>query len=210
MMKNRKMKIEQKKFPTIKRFELGTKRIEVFDKSLNEELEYSIDYLELGNNIVKKKGTQGRIGEIILLAFFGLEFGMLIYTLITEPNSNMVVFWVFASGVFLGIYLMARFSRKKNLIYITGGSKSIELYQDRPNVESAKKFITELQNRIRGAYKTEYLRFDDSTPFEAKKYQVDWLNRINVLSDEEATRLIAEYKKGNTPNIGFRTGSESP
>lgn len=204
------MKIEQKRYPTLKRFELGSKRIEVFDKSISEELEYSVDYLELGNSVVKKKATQGRIAEIILLAFFGLEFGILIYTLITEPQSNMVAFWVFASGVFLGFYLLARFSRKKNLIYITGGTKSLELYQDKPNLETATKFINELQNRIKKAYKTEYLKFDDSTPFEAKKYQVEWLNRINVLSDQEASKLLKEYEKGNTPNIGFKSGNESP
>lgn len=204
------MKIEQKRYPTIKRFELGSKRVEVFDKSINEELEYSIDYLELGNSIVKKKGTQGRNAEIFLLAFFGLEFGMLVYTLITEPKSNMVAFWVFASGIFLGIYLMARFSRKKNLIYITGGTKSLELYQDRPDIETANRFISELQNRIKKAYKTEYLRFDESTPFEARKYQVDWLNRINVLTDQEAKELIDEYAKGTTPNIGFKTENELP
>ena len=202
------MKIEQKKYPTIKRFELGTKRIEVFDKSLNEELEYSIDYLELGNSIIKKKGTQGRNAEIFLLAFFGLEFGMLIYTLITDPKSNMVAFWVFASAMFMGVYLLARFSRKKNLIYITGGTKSLELYQDRPNIETAAKFINELQNRIKNAYKTEYLRFDESAPFEAKKYQVDWLSRINILSDDEADKLLTEYRNNKSTNIGFNKSSE--
>ncbi len=204
------MQIEQKKYPTIKRFELGTKRISVFDKSLTEELEYSIEYLELGNNIIKKKGTQGRIVEIGLLAFFGLEFAMLLYTIITEPKSNMVAFWVFASGIFLAAFLLARFSRKKKLIYITGGSKSIELYQDRPNEETANSFINELKQRIKGAYKTEYLRFDKSTPFEAKKYQVDWLNRINILSDEEASTLLKNYEKGNATNIGFKKIDESP
>lgn len=202
------MKIEQKKYPNIKRFELGTKRIEVFDKSLNEELEYSIDYLELGNSIIKKKGTQGRNAEIFLLAFFGLEFGMLIYTLITDPKSNMVAFWVFASAMFLGVYLLARFSRKKNLIYIIGGTKSLELYQDRPNVETANKFIDELQNKIKNAYKTEYLRFDESAPFEAKKYQVDWLNRINILSDDEADKLLKEYRNDKSTNIGFNKSRE--
>jgi len=84
------------------------------------------------------------------------------------------------------------------------------LYQDKPNIEIANKFIAELQNRIKNAYKTEYLRFDDATPYEAKKYQVDWLNRINVLSDQEASKLLGEYEKGNTPNIGFKTRNESP
>jgi len=175
----------------------------VFDKSLNEELEYSIDYLELGNNILKKKGTQGRVAEILILAFFGLEFGMLIYTLITEPEFDMVIFWVFASGIFLSVYLLARFSRKKNLVYLTGGAKSIELYQDRPNRESADKFLTELRNRIKNAYQTEYLKFDESTPFETKKYQVDWLNRINILSDDEANKLLYDFKDGTSSNIGF-------
>jgi len=204
------MKIEQRKYPTIKRFELGTKRISVFDKSLTEELEYTIDYLELGNNIIRKKGTQGRIVEIGLLAFFSLEFSMLIHTLVTDPNSNMIVFWVFASGIFLVAYLLARFSRKKKLIYFTGGAKSLELYQDKPNIEAANKFITELQQRIKSAYKTEYLRFDESTPYEAKKYQVDWLNRINILSDEEANNLLKEFSKGNISNIGFKKKDESP
>jgi hypothetical protein len=203
------MKIEQKRYPTVKRFELGPKRIEVFDKSISEELEYSIDYLELGNTIIKKKGTQGRNAEFILLAFFGLEFGMLIYTVISEPDSNMLAFWSLASAFFLGIYLLARFSRKKKLIYITGGSKSLEIYQDKPNVDTANKFINELQDRIKKAYIKEYLRFDESTQFETKKYQVDWLNRINILTDEESEHLMKEYMKEKTPNIGFETRNKT-
>lgn len=197
------MKIEQRRFPTVKKFELGSKRIEVFDKSISEELEYSIDYLELGNNIIKKKGTQGRYAELFILAFFLLEFGMLIHTLIFEPKSDMIIFWTFASAFFLGIYFIAYFGRKKNLIYFTGGTKSLELYQDKPNLESANKFILELQNRIKTAYKNEYLRFDESTPYETKKYQIDWLNRINILNDEESKMILEEIRKNEEPKIGF-------
>ena len=128
----------------------------------------------------------------------------------TDSKSNMIVFWAFASAFFLGVYLLARFSRKKNLVYITGGTKSLELYQDRPNIETADKFIKELQYRIRKAYKSEYLRFDKSTPFEAKKYQIDWLSSINVLSEQEAIKLLEEYTPRIRQTLVSKQGKNHP
>ena len=201
------MELEQKKFPTLKKFTLQSRKINVFDKSLTEELEYSIEYLELGNRIVKKKETKGRIAEIFLLTFFLLEFGMLIHTLLTDPKDDMVVFWVLASGLFLGVYLLARFSAKTNLIYITGGEKTLELYQNKPNIDSVDDFVNEIRSRVKNAYRSEYLNFDDAAPKEMQQGQIDWLNRIDMLSDEEAEKLKINLDIPKTPNIGFNKNS---
>ncbi len=203
------MELIQNKFPSRKIFKLYETKVYVFDKTLTEELEYSIDYLELGNKLVRKKGMKSRIGQLFLIPYFILTFGLLIHTVITDPNSNMVPFWLLGSGFFLGISLLAHFSVKTNLIYITGGDKTLELFQNKPDTVYVSKFLTELQTRIRKSYQKEYLKFGNSTPDEFRIGQIEWLHRIGMISDEESKMLIEKLENNGNTYIGFNIKNES-
>jgi hypothetical protein len=198
------MQLIQKKFPNIKKFELQKKSVQIYNKTLTEELEYTIDYLELGNKLIKKKNTNNKIAEIFFLVFFGLEFSVLIHTLIFNPKREELAFWIFACAFFLSLYFIARFSQKTNLIYITGGNKTLELFQNKPNDTTVNEFIAELQKKIKEAYKKKYLTFDEQIPFEIKKNQIEWLNSIEILTDSETETLISEQKIKKSENIGFK------
>ena len=202
------MQLLQKKFPNVKKFNLQNKRVDVFEKSLTEELEYSIDYLELGNKLIKKKGFKGRIGELFLWPYAILNLGLLIHTLITDPASNMIVFWVFGSGFFIGISLLAHFSVKTKVLFITGGQKSLELFQDKPDEVKVNEFLIALQKKIKESYIEEYLKFYDTTPVEYKKSQIEWLNRIDILTCDEAKTLLEECEAIKPLNIGFNQKNE--
>ena len=202
------MQLLQKKFPNVKKFNLQNKRVDVFEKSLTEELEYSIDYLELGNKLIKKKGFKGRIGELFLWPYVILNLGLLIHTLITDPASNMIVFWVFGSGFFIGISLLAHFSVKTKVLFITGGQKSLELFQDKPDEVTVNEFLIALQQKIKESYIEEYLKFYDTTPVEYKKSQIEWLNRIDILTCDEAKTLLEECEAIKPLNIGFNQKNE--
>ena len=203
------MELIQNKFPSRKIFRLQETKVDVFDKTLTEELEYSIDYLELGNKLVRKKGMKSRIGQLFLIPYFILTFGLFIHTVITDPNSNMIPFWLLGSGFFLGISLLAHFSVKTNLVYITGGNKTLELFQNKPDTDSVNKFITELQTRIKKSYQKEFLKFGDSTPDEFRIGQIEWLNRIDMISDEETKMLMEKLENNGNTYIGFNIRNES-
>ena len=203
------MELIQNKFPSRKIFRLHETKVDVFDKTLTEELEYSIDYLELGNKLVRKKGMKSRIGQLFLIPYFILTFGLLIHTVITDPNSNMVPFWLLGSGFFLGISLLAHFSVKTNLICITGGDKTLELFQNKPDTVYVNKFLKELQTRIKKSYQKEYLKFGNSTPDEFRIGQIEWLHRIGMISDEESKMLIEKLENNGNPYIGFNKKNES-
>ena len=201
-------KLQQKRFFGEKRFELKKYEIEIYDKMINEESEYSIDYLELGVKTVKKSIKNSAFLELFFWAFFIIQFGLLIQSLIFESdNQGMLMFWALGSGFFLGFIFFLRWQPGKRLIYVTGGQKNIELFQEKPNTKEVNEFIDELKSRIKIAYKNEYLKWDDSTPKEHKIAQLEWLKRIRILEDEEYEEFIDKVEIGSI--IGFNNDSKN-
>ena len=78
------------------------------------------------------------------------------------------------------------------------------MFQNKPDVLTVANFITELQGRVKMAYKNEFLKFDDASPMEYKKSQIEWLNRIEIISDIEATNLLEELSNKKNDDIGFK------
>jgi hypothetical protein len=196
-------KLKQKRFFGEKRFELKKHEIEVYDKKINEESEYSVDYLELGVKTVKKSIKNSAFLELFFWAFFILQFGLLIQSLIFEAdNKGMLIYWSLGSGFFLGFIFFLRWQPGKKLIYITGGQKNIEFFQEKPNTKEVNEFIEELKTRIKNAYKDEYLKWDENSSKEHKIAQLEWLKRIRILEEEEFKELIDEIEIGTI--IGFK------
>jgi hypothetical protein len=168
-----------------------------------EESEYSVDYLELGVKTVKKSIKNSAFLELFFWAFFILQFGLLIQSLIFEAdNKGMLIYWSLGSGFFLGFIFFLRWQPGKKLIYITGGQKNIEFFQEKPNTNEVNEFIEELKTRIKNAYKDEYLKWDENSTKEHKIAQLEWLKRIRILEEEEFKELIDEIEIGTI--IGFK------
>jgi len=74
-----------------------------------EESEYSVDYLELGVKTVKKSIKNSAFLELFFWAFFILQFGLLIQSLIFEAdNKGMLIYWSLGSRFFLGFIFFLR------------------------------------------------------------------------------------------------------
>ncbi|WP_247233666.1 hypothetical protein [Telluribacter sp. SYSU D00476] len=195
--------LEQKRLFTKKIFTLKDDEVEIYDKSVNEEVLYSIDYLELGVKVFKKSDST-ILGELFISAFFFLEFGMLIYTLLFEPELQKLAFWSLASAFFLGVYLVIRFSSKKKMIYLSGGQKVLELFQESPNQAAVDYFIEEIIKNIKKAHKAAYLTWEDNTPLEVKKSQIEYLKRIKIISEDEMNSILTEIDQDTEGKpIGF-------
>ena len=85
----------------------------------------------------------------------------------------------------------------------------MELFQNKPDTDSVNKFITELQTRIKKSYQKEFLKFGDSTPDEFRIGQIEWLNRIDMISDEETKMLMEKLENNGNTYIGFNIRNES-
>ena len=194
--------LEQKRMFGRKKFRLNDNNVEIYDKKINEEIEFSVDYLDLGVDTVKKSIKNSMFVELFFWAFFLIQFGLLIESLVFESeNKGMLVFWSLGSGFFLGMIFLIRWQPGKKLIYLTGGQKSIEFFQEKPNKKAVETFIGELKNRIRKAYKNEYLKWEDKTPVEQKIGQLEWLKRIKILDENDFEEFMRKVK--NDKPIGF-------
>ena len=59
--------LEQKRMFGRKKFRLNENNVEIYDKKINEEIEFSVDYLDLGVDTVKKSIKNSMFVEL----FFG-------------------------------------------------------------------------------------------------------------------------------------------
>ncbi len=196
-------KLEQKRLFGQKKFELKKNEIEVFDKKINEETEYSISYLNLGVKTVKKSTKNSAFLELFFWAFFVIQFGLLVQTLIIDPqNKEMLGFWSLGAGFFLGMIFFLRWQPMKDLLYLTGGDNNLEFYQDKPNKEEVDNFVSELQSTIKQAYKKQYLKWDENSLKEQKLANLEWLKSIKILDEKEYNDLLKEIEIGSI--IGFK------
>ena len=97
--------------------------------------------------------------------------------------------------------IAAYYNRNKNVIYLTGGQKVLELLAEKPDNKTVTSFIEQIHQSMRKFYKTKYSSFDLDTPYEIKLNQLKWLKEIRALTDKEYTELLDNTKTENI--IGF-------
>lgn len=198
------MELEQKKPFIRKHFKLLEDEIQVYDKSLSTELEYSVNYLDLGVQVVRKSVNNRRFIEFFFLAFSMMYVVLLFHTMIFEPEITMLITWAFAFALFFSFYLLVKFSEINRTILLTGGQKGLEFIANKPESKIVEDFVTETVKRIKAAYLKEYFNWEKDATTEMKKQQLDWLNRIKILSKEEANQLLFGDDGQTKREIGFK------
>ena len=194
--------LHQKRRFTKKVFKLKKDEIEIYENSLSDEEEYSLDYLQLG--VKTYKNNSRNLGwQFLFSALFAVQLGVLIYFILTNWSIIFLAVWSILSGLFLGLFLNARFGAKKKTILLTGGETPIEFFQNEPSEMEVDDFIDETISRIKKAYKNKYLIWEKTDSFEDKKQRVEWLKKLKIISDEEMTEIIKEIETKTFTQIGF-------
>ncbi|WP_439697345.1 hypothetical protein ACFGVS_02730 [Mucilaginibacter sp. AW1-7] len=170
-------------------------------KAINEELEYLIKFEELGFEIVKKVDKSSNNAFNVLLIFnaisvYGITRGVYKHY---DLGNLLIQCFCFALFVFLSFYAFRR--RNKEIIYLSGGSKVLELLAAEPDKETVSTFIEEVHDAIRTYYKNKYTNFDEGMPYEDKVSILKWLKEIGSITDKEFDQLITTRKAENI--IGF-------
>ena len=174
----------------------------VYSKKPKEELEYKIKFEELGFDTVKKRVTTANIPFFIFLAFIALNVGLLIDTALGNEPLPMLFFWLLGAAFFSGLAFYANAERNKEMIYLTGGTKILELLAAKPNIAEVQEFINHIHLAIRKYYKDKFTQFNDPISYEAKIAQLKWLREMEAITDDEYKSLTSEAKTDRI--IGFR------
>ena len=176
-------------------------------KTIKEDLEYSIKFEELGFEIIKKIDRSTNFG----FYFFGIFDIILVYGLFKgiynhERLSGIII--GFLCLILFGFLCISSYKRRnQETIFLSGGSKVLELLATKPDRETVSGFIDDVHNAIRAYYKNKYTRFDNDTPYEEKVSILKWLKEVKYITDKEFDELAAIHKTENI--IGFRRNNDS-
>lgn len=181
-------------------------RLLIKSKNIREDLEYKIKFEELGFETVKKRIKTANIPFYAFLVFDSLYVGLIVNSIANKEPYTQQIFWVFALIVFSIITIVAYCNRNKNIIYLTGGQKVLELLAEKPDEKTVRMFIETIHKSIRVFYKNKYSKFDADTPLDIKVNQLKWLKEIKALTVIEYEELLDKTKLDtiigfNRPNL---------
>ena len=198
--------LTQKSWFSKKIITIGIDSLTVQTKDIRENLEYKIKFSELGFDTLKKQDKTANISLIAFIAFDLLFMGLIAYSIIDNEPIIRQFFWVGGLLFFLAITIITLSDINKNLVYLTGGDRSLELIADKPTEESVILFIEEIHRAMRQCLKDKFTRFDSTTPYEIKAGQLDWLKDQKIITGEEYEQMIEKYKTDRI--IGFTRDDE--
>lgn len=187
-------------------FRLRENDIYVIEKSLKKDVEYAVDYLDLGVRVIKKGNPRVRLLEagawigLVVQAFF------LINTWLNDASASSLHWWALGSTIFLAAALYMTATRDHRLIYLTGGEETLSILADVPDEEATAEFVREVVARIREAYCKRYVEGETDLSRDDRKAQLKWLHDIKILDWEEHQLLLAKFEQeGYGRQIGFLT-----
>lgn len=197
--------ITQKTFTTKKEVFIESDCLLIKTKNIREDLEYKIKLEELGFDTVKKRVKTANIPFFAFLLFDLFYIGLIISSVINQEPFKHQLFWLFALLFFSIMTIVTYYNRNKDVIYLTGGQKVLELLASRPDKQTVNTFIESIHKAMRQHFRCKFTKFDSDTPYEFRLNQLKWLNEIKVLSDEEYNELLNNAKTDNI--IGFQRPS---
>jgi hypothetical protein len=179
------MQLKQRFLFTKKELYLERTGVKVISKSLQENLEYTIKYEELGFDQVKKQVKGGLVGAIFFGLLVVLDLFLLVDSFFNQPDVALQVMWALI-GVFFGtMMVVALMQNYRKVIYLTGGTKALELLTNKPSTQEVNAFIDALYDRIKGVYKTKYAVIDPNLPEDFMMERINWLFEMGVITKEE-------------------------
>jgi len=197
--------LTQKTFTSKKEVFIEKENLLIKTKNIREDLEYKIKFDELGFDTVKKRVKTANIPFYAFLLFDLLYVGLIISSVTNHEPFKQQVFWSFALLFFSLMTGIAYYNRNKDVIYLTGGQKTLELLAAKPNSDIVNKFIESIHNEMRQYFKDKFSKFDPDTPYEFRVNQLKWLKEIKALTEDEYKELLNNTKTDNI--IGFQRPS---
>lgn len=178
-----------------KEFTLTDNGLFVKDRKTHSEWEYMIPYTSIGHESTIKKETTAYRAFVVVCVLCALSFVWLVYLIVNPPPVGYREGYFTAPlfAVTFGLLAVKGWLQRNTAFeYLTGGIKTVELLLNCPNKEEYEDFKAALYDRIRNCHKQEFLsQANLNVPIEAHLQHIEWLKRMNAISDEE----IAEFRQ---------------
>jgi hypothetical protein len=192
----------QKSWTSKKEIRIEDDHIVIHAKTLKDEMEYTIKLGELGFETIKRIDKTANLSCYTFLVFTILDSYLLFSTWQDKGPQAELLLWVFGFVFFASLALYSFTQRNKEIIYLGGGQKILELLATKPNRQTVLLFIDEIHAAIRAYYKNKYTHFDSSIPYDVKISTLSWLKEMKAITHEEFEELSARQKTESI--IGFK------
>ncbi|MEL6972902.1 MAG: hypothetical protein AAFO02_22245 [Bacteroidota bacterium] len=170
-------------------------------RDLQQEREFSVDYIDLGLQFYRKAEHKYRL------------LGWLAAVVAVLTGVVAVVAWLFgAAWSFSTLFLAAGISgslsavvfakQKPAFLHLIGGEHQLAFLAEEPSEDALNEFLEELCKRIKDSYQNQYLDEKLEVPTEERRSRIQWLHQMKVLTRSEKDVLLAEL--GGQQSIGFK------
>ena len=197
----------QKTLLTTKKVAIESDQLRVQTKDLREDLEYTIKFEELGFELVKKRVKSANIPFYCFLVFDLFYVGLLSTSVACKEPFEQQLFWLGALLFFSVLTVLAFYSRNKDVVYLTGGKQTLELFATRPDKHIVAAFIASIHQAMRRYYKEKAACFDQNLPYEVRLARLEWLSEKQVISLNEYRNLLHAMRRETF--LGFPRPSDN-
>lgn len=185
-----------------KSFRLREEDVLVVDRSFSRELEYAVDYLDLGVRTYVRTDTRHRLGEWSSIALAAIAlFGGVIAWLVAGDLLPWGILLLAASLAWAVLHV----TRAPRLLFLTGGTTELEFLAEAPDEAAVHGFVQVLSERVQETFQAKFLADADELPKEDRKARIEWLHEMKMISGSEKELLVAKLDNWSTDKrIGFQ------
>ncbi|KGX87130.1 hypothetical protein [Pontibacillus marinus] len=195
---------KQRKFLSLRQYELQKDGVKVKAKGITNNHEYKINFETLGRDIeYYKNGSLGwLIGAIITTI---VPLGVLIedFFLGTEEASfGAGFFYLSISFICFTVY----FSKAKNYLIITGGSHNLAFFKNKPSSYDLSEYIEDILLARKDYLRDKYTKIDIGYSFEDQVNIYRRLREEKIITEQEYENLVKvriDYEEQPKEKAGF-------
>lgn len=181
--------LKQRYLLSSKEFYLRKSGIRVINKNWKEDLEYRIRYEDLGFELVKKREKAALLPACLLSLFSGISLYSFVVSFLHLGAGPVPLLWISATLVSLVLAVFAFSHTNRDLVLLTGGNRTLELFRGKPTNLEVDHFIMSLHAHMQAYYKDKYGVIEQHLPQEELLERFGWLREMGILSQEEHEEL---------------------
>jgi hypothetical protein len=186
--------LKQSRIFSKREFKILRNSVSVKMKTWTEYFEYEVPLDDLGLKILKKRDKGPKL---VFILFSTLTFSMGYFSLVNYIQGEELhkVIAINGLGLICLLFSIAAFLGMQNtLVYIFGGEKTIELFDNSPSEESVQAFIETIFQIKKEKIKSNILAMQHQVPEEVFKQQLEWMIDNDIIDQNEFDNLLEKHK----------------
>jgi hypothetical protein len=190
------MKIEQKKWPYYRKYEIKSDRLEIDFKTDNgtftqtawfEEIEFEVQ-------IENKKPSPIKTGLAVSIIFNVMLLILYLGDRFIDLNSPMNFQTMIAIPIAFLVFVKTYF-RVEKLKFLLGGKKILSFWYDDKNKKEVDTFILKLKEAKRNYIREKYLKIEELEESSAVRAKLSWLKAAEHIDENELKEWLERLEK---------------